>query len=145
MKLGVATFLYNDKPLEEVCQYVSSLGYEAVELGAWRSSNHFDLEACLKDKDYRRRLTELLRRHQLQLSALNNALAGQLVLGPHGPATDSWAPSKGPEEKILFGIEEMKKTAQAADALGVRVVAGFVGSHVWEKWYIFPPAYEQEY
>ncbi|CAN5693657.1 sugar phosphate isomerase/epimerase [soil metagenome] len=145
MKLGIATFLYNDKPLDEVAEYVSGLGYEAIEVGVWPGSRHFDLDACLTDKSYVQSFRELLNRNNLTLSALNNALAGQLVLGPHGKATDAWSPSSDPAEKVKFGIEQMKKTAQAASELEIPVVTGFVGSHVWEKWYIFPPEYEQEY
>ncbi|MGH2548397.1 MAG: sugar phosphate isomerase/epimerase family protein, partial [Thermomicrobiales bacterium] len=83
MKLGIATFLYNDKSLDEVAGYVSGLGYEAIEVGVWPGSRHFDLDACLTDKAYARSFRELLKRYDLTLSALNNALAGQLVLGPH--------------------------------------------------------------
>jgi sugar phosphate isomerase/epimerase len=145
MRIGIFTVLYNDKPLEEVARYVSSLGYETVELGAWRGSNHFDLDACLTDKTYARQLKEMLARHDLQISALNNAIAGQLVLSAADPTMKPWAPSNDAEECVRFGIQEMKKTAQAAAELGVPVVDGFVGSHVWDSWYIWPPEHERLY
>jgi hypothetical protein len=30
----------------------------------------------------------------------------------------------------------MKKAAQAASELEVPIICGFVGSHVWDKWFI---------
>src|SRR5271157_5178675 len=138
MKIGIFTVLYGEKPLEEVARYVSSLGYEAVELLAWKDSTHFDLNACLSDTGYAGKLKSMLDGYGLQISALNNAMAGQLVLGSDDPATDSWTPYKSPNERAKFGMEEMKKTAQAAAELGVPVVTGFVGSQVWNSWYIWP-------
>jgi Sugar phosphate isomerases/epimerases len=145
MKIGIFTVLYGEKPLEEVASYVSGLGYEAVELNAWKDSAHFDLDACLKDADYARNLKSMLAGHGLQISALNNALAGQLVLSSDDPATDKWTTYKDPDERAKFGMEEMKKTAQAAAQLGVPVVTGFVGSQVWNSWYIWPPEHEDFY
>ena len=36
MKIGIFTNLFQDKPLNEVAQYISSLGYQMVELPAWK-------------------------------------------------------------------------------------------------------------
>jgi sugar phosphate isomerase/epimerase len=145
MKIGIFTVLYGEKPLEEIARYVSGLGYEAVELNAWKDSAHFDLNACLKDADYARKLKSMLAGYGLQISALNNALAGQLVLSSDDPATDKWTIYQDPDERAKFGMEEMKKTAQAAAELGVPVVTGFVGSQVWNSWYIWPPEHEDFY
>ena len=145
MKIGIFTVLFNDWPLEKVAEYVSRLGYEMVELAAWRGSNHLDIDKVLEDKDYRKSIKETLKKYNLEISAISNHLEGQLVLGPLDESTDDWAPTKDPEEKVKYGIERMKKTAQAAAALEVPVVCGFTGSHVWEKWYIFPPKNEEIY
>ena len=145
MKIGIFTVLYNDKPLEEVARYVSDLGYEMVELGAWKGSNHFDLDACLTDRSYGKNLKTMLAGYGLGISALNNAIAGQMVLSAADPAMAPWAPCDDPQERVQFGMREMKKTAQAAAELGVPVVAGFVGSNVWDSWYIWPPDHERLY
>jgi sugar phosphate isomerase/epimerase len=145
MKIGIFTVLYGEKPLEEIARYVSGLGYEAVELNAWKDSAHFDLNACLEDADYARKLKSMLAGYGLQISALNNAQAGQLVLSSDDHATDKWTIYQDPEERAKFGMEEMKKTAQAAAELGVPVVTGFVGSQVWNSWYIWPPEHEDFY
>ena len=73
------------------------------------------------------------------------ALEGQLVLGALDETTDEWSPSPSSDEKIKYGIERLKRTAQAANELGVRVVAGFSGSNVWENWYSWPPGNEKKY
>jgi sugar phosphate isomerase/epimerase len=138
MKLGIFTVLFNEKPLEEVARYVSGLGYEMVELAAWRSSNHLDIDRVLSDKAYRTNLLDTLKRYNLEISALSNHLEGQLVLGPLDWTTDDWSPSPDADEKIKFGTRRMMDTARAAAALGVNVVVGFTGSQVWSQWYPFP-------
>ncbi|NIM99678.1 MAG: TIM barrel protein [candidate division Zixibacteria bacterium] len=143
MKIGVFTVLYDDKPLEEVAAYASGLGYEMVELAAWKGSNHIDIDEVLKGNT--KDLKETLNKYNLEISALSNHLEGQLVLGPLDESTDDWAPSKDPEEKVKYGMKRMKDTARAAAELGVPVVVGFTGSPVWGQWYIFPPKNEEMY
>lgn len=143
MKIGISTFLFPDWPLEHVAKYAASLGYEMVELPIWKGSNHLDMTAVLKGEG--KAVRDMLAEYGLGISAINNATAGQMVLGPLDASTDAWAPSKVPEEKVKYGMEQMKLAAQAASELEVPVVTGFVGSHVWDKWYIFPPLNEQLY
>jgi len=143
MKIGISTFLFPDWSLEKVAKYTASLGYEMVELPIWERNNHLDLTSVLKGQGKSTR--KMLAEHGLSISAINNAIAGQLVLGPHDESTDAWAPSNIPGEKVKYGIERMKMAAQAASELEVPIVTGFVGSHVWDKWYIFPPMNEELY
>ena len=142
MKIGIFTILYNDQPLEKVLRYVSQLGYEAVELAAWKGSTHLDIDKVVSGGA--QELKRLVEKYNMTISAVSNHLEGQLVLGPHDASTDDWF--KGtPEEKIKYGIMRMKKTADAAKALDVPVVNGFIGCPNWGAWYIFPPAYEKIY
>lgn len=145
MKMGIFTVLFNEKPLEEVLKYASGLGYEMVELAAWNGSSHLDVEKVLKDDSYANDLKKLVKKHGMSISGLSNHLEGQLVLGPHDETTDGWSPAKDAKGKIKYGIDRMKKTAQAAAKLGVGVVNGFIGSAVWGRWYIFPPDNEKLY
>ncbi len=49
-------------------------------------------------------------------------------------------------EKYNLGcwvIEEMKYTAKAAQAMGVNVVTGFMGSSIWKMWHSFPQTTEE--
>lgn len=141
MKIGIFIPLFDDKPLEEVLKYVSKLGYETVEIGAWRSSHHIDIDKILTGGATAYKTT--IKRYGLSISALNNAIEGALVLGPHDSATDEFY--KGtPEEKVKYGMDRMKKTAEAAAALDVPVVSGFIGVAVgWGAFYVWPPKYEQ--
>jgi len=140
MNIGIFTVLYNDRPLEKVLEYVSNLGYEAVELSAAKSSKHLNIDKILKGGATKYKQT--IEEYGLFISALSNHEEGQLVLGPLDASTHEWF--KGaPEEKISYGIKRMKKTAEAAAALDVPVVNGFIGSPLWGAWYIYPPAYKK--
>jgi len=142
LKIGIFTVLYDDRPLEDVLKYVSGLGYEMVEIGAWRGSHHFNLDEILKGGATAYKNT--IAKYGLSISAINNAAEGQLVLGPLDAATDEFY--KGtPEEKVKYGMDRMKKTAEAAAALDVPVVDGFIGAPYWGAWYIWPPKHEQIY
>jgi len=142
MKIGIFTVLYDDKPLEDVLKYVSSLGYEAIELAAWKGSHHLDIDEVVKGKATA--LKNLVDRYGMVISGLSNHLEGQMVLGPLDSSTDDWYKGS-PEEKVKYAIERMKRTAEAAAALDVPVVNGFIGAPNWGAWYIFPPAYEKIY
>jgi len=142
LKIGVFTVLYNEWKLEKVLKYVSKLGYESVELAAWKGSNHIDIDKVLSGGATE--LKKTVEKYGLFISGLSNHLEGQLVLGPYDESTDDFFKGS-PEEKMKYGIERMKKTAEAAAALDVPVVNGFIGSPNWGAWYIFPPGYEKVY
>lgn len=143
MKLGVFTALFQDRPLEKVLAAAASLGYETVELPAWRGNPHLDLDATLADGG--RSLRELTGRYGLGISAISNGREGHLVLGPHDWTVDRWAPVQGADERTRYGIERLKLTARVAAILGVPVITGFVGSPVWDKWYNYPSTNEEAY
>jgi len=140
MKIGFLTVAFNDWPLEKVLDHISRLGYEAVELAAWKASNHLNLERILSGGAGE--LRRIIESRGMIISALSNHLESQLVLGPHDTSTDEWF--KGtPEEKAAYGVKRTKMTIEAACLLEVPVVCGFVGHPNWGSWYIFPPAYEK--
>jgi len=142
LKIGIFTILYNDEPLEKVLRYVSSMGYEAVELAAWRGSNHLDIDRVVNGGA--QELKRLVEKYDLAISGVSNHLEGQLVLGPHDASTDSWF--KGaPDEKVKYGMMRMKKTVDAAKLLDVPVVVGFTGCPNWAAWYNFPFGYDKIY
>jgi len=132
--------LYNEKPLEDVLKYVSGLGYEAVELAAWRGSSHLDIEKVLKGGG--QELKKTVEKHGLTISGISNHLEGALVLGPHDASTDDFYKGS-PAQKMKYGVDRMKKTAEAAAALDVPVVNGFIGAPLWGAFFIWPPAYEK--
>ena len=125
MRIGLFTATFLDMQLEEVFKLASGLGYEAVEIPAFANNQHLDIEEIIKGNKAAD-LKKLVKSYGLIISALANHPEGQLVLGPYGKDTDGFF--KGTkEEKIKYGTERMIKTAQAANALEVPVVTGFVG------------------
>jgi sugar phosphate isomerase/epimerase len=140
MKIGVFTVLFNEWPFEKVLAYAAELGYEAVEIACWRGSTHIDIDRIVSGGATRYR--RLVEDHGLTIAGLSNHLEGQLVLGPHDASTDPWCPGS-PEAKVAYGMARMKRTAEAAAALDVPVVNGFIGAPNWGAWYVFPPGNEQ--
>ncbi len=139
MKLGYFTANRMDKPLEEVLDRAVQLGYEAVEIPAFKGSPHLDVDRVIEDRSYARGIREAVQSRGLVISALSNHPEGQLILGPHGVDTDGIY--KGtPEEKIRFGMERMIKTAQAAHELEVPVVCGFIGCENFGRFFPWPYA-----
>ena len=137
MKIGMFTANYLDRDLESVFKMMADMGYEAAELPAFYGNTHLDIDEVLKGGDYAKKIKDLAQKYHITISALSNHPEGQLVLGPHTKDTDSLF--KGtPAEKIKFGMERMKKTAQAAAALEVPVVCGFVGCEVFARWFPWP-------
>ncbi|MCL5110571.1 MAG: sugar phosphate isomerase/epimerase [Chloroflexi bacterium] len=143
MKIGFYTTLFQDRPLEQMLRLGADLGYQAVELPAFPGNQHVDVAAVLADGGAS--LKRLVSSYGLEISALNNARAGQLVLGPQDWTVDRWAQGVPSEERASWGAERVKDTVRAAALLGVPVVNGFVGSPVWDKWYNFPSTNEQAY
>lgn len=56
--------------------------------------------------------------------------------------TDGFAPEDlegKPEEKRACAVEQVKRAARGAKAMGLGVVNGFTGSSIWHLLYAFPP------
>ena len=119
MKIGMFTANYMDRDLESVFKLMTEYGYEMAELPAFYGNSHFDVEEVLKDGG--KKIKALSKKYDIPISAISNHTDSQLILGPHTVDTDGLY--KGtPEEKIKFGMERMKKTAEVANALEVPVV-----------------------
>src|SRR5919202_6036501 len=138
MKIGLFTVLFNDKPREEVADYAGGLGYEMVELAAWRGSNHFDTDRAADDIGYARNIKKMLADKGLEISALSNHLFSQMVLPFSDASLDEWAGTSDKEEMVRIGTEHLLKTARVASELEMPVVNGFFGSTVWESWHSWP-------
>jgi sugar phosphate isomerase/epimerase len=135
MKIGMFTANYMDTDLESVFKMMADYGYEMAELPLFYGNSHCDLEEELKDGG--KKIKALVKKYKIPISALSNHTDSQLVLGPHTKDTDGLYPGT-PEEKIKFGIERMKKSAELANALEVPVVCGFVGCERFSRWFPFP-------
>ena len=137
---------FADIPLEGLCKKAAKWGYDGLELACW--GDHVDVQKAAKDKKYAKSRKDVLAKNGLQLFAISNHLAGQLVCDPNDDArSDGFAPKscKGDAEaKRKWAIEEMKATARAAANIGVGIVNGFTGSPIWHMIYSFPPVSEQQ-
>lgn len=132
-----------DLPLEELAKKAKGFGYDGLELACW--GDHFEVDRALEDDGYVRRKRELLERHGLQCLAISNHLVGQCVADRliderHKGIVPAHVWGDGdPEGVRQRAAEEMKKTARAAAAFGVKQVNGFTGSPIWHLIYSFPP------
>ncbi|MBX9792389.1 MAG: sugar phosphate isomerase/epimerase [Pirellulales bacterium] len=135
-----------DLPLEDLARRAAEFGYQGLELACW--GDHFDVRRALDDDGYCAARRDLLERHDLQLLAISTHLVGQAVLDPIDERHQAILPphvwGEGHPHKVnARAAEELKKTARAAQRLGVSVVNGFTGSSIWHLLYSFPPVSDQ--
>jgi len=142
MRVGLVLKVYGHLPLDEALRCAAEHGYEAVEISVERNGGQLDLDELLKGNNAVQ-LRKKIASYGLIISALGNHAEGQLVLGPHHRDTDVIFPGT-PDEKVRYGIERMKKTAQAANALEVPVVCGFCGCEDYSRWFPWPNEYGWE-
>ena len=135
MKIGMFTANYLDRDLESVFKLMAQHGYEMAELPAFYGNDHCDIEEVLKDGG--KKIKDLAAKYNITISALSNHPEGQIILGPHTKDTDSLYEGS-PEEKIKFGMDRMKRTAEAANAMEVPVVCGFIGCERFSRWFPWP-------
>lgn len=132
-----------DLSLEEICKQAKEMGYEGLEIATWGQLN---VRKAATDSAYAEEIISTLKKYNLGCWAIGAHLAGQCVGDVWDSRLNGFAPSSlagKPEEIRAWGIEEMKLTAKAAKALGVKVVTGFMGSPIWKYWYSFPQTTEE--
>src|SRR3954453_12840927 len=143
-------------PFDQICAKAKGFGYDGVELACW--GDHFDVDACLKDKNYAKGRWEILGDHGLKCFAISSHLVGQavcdliderhkLILPP-----DVWGNGeaegvrKRAAQKMIDAARACRNFIDAAPkATGFpAVVNGFTGSSIWHSIYAFPPT-DQKY
>lgn len=135
----IFTGQWADLPLEALAAKTQAWGYDGLELACW--GGHFDIEAAVSDPGYCQGRRDLLARYGQSVWAISAHLIGQMVCDPNDERTDDWGPAElrgQPEAKRAWAVSQMKKSAQAAQRLGVEVVCGFTGSSIWPLLYRFP-------
>ncbi len=143
-KVTLFTGQWADMPLNELATKASEWGYDGLELGCW--GDHMDVFKAAEDMHYCKKQKKILEDNGLELVAISNHLAGQLVCDPNNDArSDAFAPEEcagDPDKKRKWAVEAMKKTAKASRNLGLDTVIGFTGSSIWHMFYGFPPITE---
>lgn len=131
-----------DLPLAELVKKAKSFGYDGLELACW--GDHFEVSKALESDKYVREKRELLEKNGLQCYAISNHLVGQAVCDNIDQRHKSIVPEHVWGDGDTEGVrqraaDEMKNTARAAAAFGVKNVNGFTGSSIWHLLYSFPP------
>ncbi len=134
-----------DLSLETLAEKAAAWGYDGLELACW--GDHMDVAQAAINKNYCKKQLAILEKNNLQLFAISNHLAGQLVADPNDDSrSDMFAPADcagNAEKKRTWAIETMKQSAHAAQNLGLKVVNGFTGSPIWHMLYSFPPVTDE--
>ena len=134
-----------DLSLEELAKQMAEIGYDGLELACW--GDHMDVFRAAEDLDYCKQQKAILDKNNLQLFAISNHLAGQLVCDLNNDSrSDMFAPADcagDAEKKRAWAVGAMKATAKAAKNMGVKVVNGFTGSSIWHMLYSFPPVSDE--
>ena len=134
-----------DLSLADLAKKMSEIGYDGLELACW--GDHMDVFKAAEDLDYCKKQKAILDQNNLQLFAISNHLAGQLVCDPNDDSrSDMFAPEDcagDADKKREWAVKAMKATAKAAQNLGLKVVCGFTGSPIWHMLYSFPPVSDQ--
>lgn len=137
----IFTGQWADLKLEELAKTMAEIGYDGLELACW--GDHMDVFKAAEDVDYCKQQKAILEKNGLQLFAISNHLAGQLVCDLNNDSrSDMFAPKDcagDADKKRGWAVDAMKTTAKAAKNLGIKVVNGFTGSSIWHMLYGFPP------
>jgi sugar phosphate isomerase/epimerase len=121
----------------------SEWGFDGLELACW--GDHFAADKALESDRYVREKRDLLEKYNLQCWAISTHLISQCVCDhPIDERHKGVLPSRiwgdgDPEGVRRRAAEEVKNTARAAAAFGVKVVNGFTGSKIWHTLAMFPP------
>ncbi|MDD4573807.1 MAG: sugar phosphate isomerase/epimerase [Sphaerochaeta sp.] len=139
----LASGQFGDLGLEELCILAMDMGYEGLELA---THAHFDVTKALEDTSYIPWVWETLTKYGLSCVAISAHLTGQCVGDVWDERLDNFVPTAlagKPEAIRAWAVKEMKRTAYAAKAFGVKVVNGFTGSPIWARWYSYPQTSEK--
>lgn len=141
----IFTGQWADLKLEDLAKMMAEIGYQGLELACW--GDHMDVFKAAEDLGYCKRQKAILQKYNLQLFAISNHLAGQLVCDLNNDSrSDLFAPADcagSAEKKRQWAVKAMKATAKAAKNMGVKIVNGFTGSSIWHLLYSFPPVSDQ--
>jgi len=141
----LAQFMGDDAPyndLRSICQWVKSLGYQAVQIPTW-DSRCIDLKKAATSKTYADEVKGIVEECGLSISELSTHLQGQLVAvhPAYDTLFDGFAPAaiKGdPTARTNWAIEQVKYGAKASQHMGLTAHPTFSGSLLWHTFHPWP-------
>ncbi len=128
-----------DLPMDVMCKTAAEMGYEGLELATW--GNHVDSTRAANDMEYVNSIKAELEKNGLKTWAISTHLCGQLVCDEYDERHNGFAPSKyanDHEAMRKWAVDYTMDTIKAANNLGIKIITGFMGSPIWNKWYSFP-------
>jgi len=134
VKLGVCAQALYHYPFADALSIAADLGFEAIELPVDARSPFINLDEGIVDPA---RITALVAKAGLEISAFSNHQEGQLLLGPHGEDTDGVIRG-GMEEKVDYATTRLIDTAKLARQCGVATVCAFTGCEDSSRWFPWP-------
>lgn len=141
----LAQFLEDSAPfnnLKNISEWVSSLGYKAIQIPSW-DSRVIDLQKAAESQDYCDEIKGIAAENGLEISELSTHLQGQLVAvhPAYDTMFDAFAPEelKGkPADRTAWAKDQVIMAAKASRNLGIDVMATFSGALVWPFLYPWP-------
>jgi len=141
----LAQFIGDEPPfnnLENMCQYMASLGYKGVELPTW-DSRLVDLQKLAESKDYSDEIKGKVESYGLGITDLATHLQGQLVAShpAYDLMLDGFAPESvhnNPKARQEWAVQQMIWNARASSNLGITRHVTFSGALLWPYLYPFP-------
>ena len=141
----LAQFIGDEAPfntLDNLCQWVSGLGYKGIQIPTWES-RLIDLKKAAKSKTYCDELKGKIQSYGLEITELSTHLQGQLVAV--NPAYDLMFDAFAPDEcknnskaRTKWAVQQLKWAAKASANLGLDRHATFSGALIWHTMYPWP-------
>ncbi len=128
--------------LDDLCKWVSGLGYKAVQIPSW-DKRVFDLDKADESSDYLSEIKETVNKYGLEISELSTHLQGQLVAvhPAYDTMFDAFAPEdkqNNPKARTEWAVNQVKKAARVSRKLGIDRMATFSGALLWQTMYPWP-------
>lgn len=140
----LAQFVRGEPPFdtfEGICRWAAELGYRGVQVPAWESPRHIDLNTAAESDAYCDDWRAKLAARGLTVTELNAALAGQVMaIHPaYEVAFQGFFP-RGLDDcaRTAWATEQLLKTVRAAARLGTKAVPVLSGGLAWHLAYPWP-------
>ena len=88
--ITITTGQYGDLPFEKVCEIMSGIGYEGLEIAV---AAHLDVRKYVAEESYRQEVKATLDKYNLKVWAIGAHLVGQCVGDTWDPRLDNFAPN----------------------------------------------------